>query len=190
MRLPLPMPVKAPATIRLAGGRKPVRKVRLGPGRKTPVVRDAKCRALQTIGSLMVAGGRGNDVVLQIAELVQRTCRYRWIGVYKIARHDFVLIAATNHMRPAYSRFPVTQGLSAEAVEKRATINVRDVSKEPKFLPNFWTTKSEIIVPIIDDEHDRVTGTIVAESAKVNAFRKTDRDFLEGVARLIWRALA
>ncbi len=184
------MPVKAPATIRLGRGRKTATKPRLNAGRRTPDGRDARCRALQTIGSLMVAGGRGNNVVLQIAELVQRTCQYRWVGVYKIVRQDFVLIAATNHMRPAYPRFPVRQGLSADAVEKRATIIVRDVSKEPKFLPNFWTTKSEIIVPIIDDEHNHVAGTIVAESAKVNAFQKADRDFLEGVAQLIWRALA
>jgi putative methionine-R-sulfoxide reductase with GAF domain len=46
-----------------------------------------------------------------------------------------------------------------------------------------------VIVPIIDDEHDRVLGVINVESAKVNAFDKSDRDFLEGVARIIWRAL-
>jgi putative methionine-R-sulfoxide reductase with GAF domain len=177
MLVALPMPVKAPA------------KPRLTPPRKVPAPLDAKCHALQSIGSLLIAGARGDKVVLQIAELVQRTGHYRWVGIYKINRHDFILVAATNHMRAAYPRFPLTQGLSAEAVETRATVIVRDVSKEPKFLPNFWTTKSEVIVPIIDDEHDQVIGTIVAESAKVNAFDKSDRDFLEGVARLIWRAL-
>jgi putative methionine-R-sulfoxide reductase with GAF domain len=183
------MPVKALTKSRLGHtGRFPA-KARLSPSPRVPAVRDSKCRLLQTIGSLLIAGAHGENVVLQIAELVQRTCHYRWVGIYKINRHDFVLAAATNHMRPACPRFPITQGLSAEAVEKRMTLNVRDVSKEPKFLPNFWTTKSEIIVPIIDDEHDRVIGTIVAESAKLNAFRKSDRDFLEGVARLIWRAL-
>jgi putative methionine-R-sulfoxide reductase with GAF domain len=43
-------------------------------------------------------------------------------------------------------------------------------------------------VPIIDDEHDRVVGVINVESGKLDAFDKSDRDFLEGVARLIWRA--
>jgi putative methionine-R-sulfoxide reductase with GAF domain len=66
---------------------------------------------------------------------------------------------------------------------------VPDVRNEPCFLPNFWSTKSEIVVPIIDDEHDRVLGVINVESAKANAFGKSDRDFLEGVARIIWRAL-
>jgi len=121
--------------------------------------------------------------------LVQRTCKYRWVGVYKIKRNDFVIEAATNKMKPACPRFPVKQGLSAKALEERRTVMVPDVRKEPCFLPNFWSTKSEVVVPIIDDEHDRVLGVINVESAKVNDFDKSDRDFLEGVARIIWRAL-
>ena len=157
--------------------------------RQEPLRRDRKGRALQEIGATIVAGGKGHDVVEEIAELVQRTCKYRWVGVYKIKRDDFVIEAATNKMKPACPRFPVTQGLSAKAAEERRTVTVPDVHKEPCFLPNFWSTKSEIIVPIIDDEHDRVLGVINVESAKTNAFGKSDRDFLEGVARIIWRAL-
>ena len=159
---------------------------RIAPRRKAN--RDPKCRAVREIGSLIVAGGRGPAVIAEIAGLVQRTCGYRWVGVYKINRHDFVIEAATNKMRPACPRFPITQGLSSKAVESRRTLMVPDVRKEPCFLPNFWSTKSEIIVPIIDDEHDRVVGVINVESGKLDAFDKSDRDFLEGVARLIWRA--
>ena len=154
-----------------------------------PLLRDRRSRALQEIGATVIAGGKGPSVVEEIAELVQRTCKYRWVGVYKIKRNDFVIEAATNKMKPACPRFPVTQGLSARATEERKTVMVPDVRKEPCFLPNFWSTKSEIIVPIIDDEHDRVLGVINVESAKANAFGKSDRDFLEGVARIIWRAL-
>lgn len=149
--------------------------------------RDAKCRALQEIGALIIAGGHGAAAVAEIAALVQRTCKYRWVGVYKIQREEFVLVASTGDTRPAYPRFPVTQGLSAEAVETRRTVLVRDVRKDKRFLPNFWTTRSEIIVPVIDDEHNHVLGVINVESAKMNAFSARDRDFLEGVARLTWR---
>ena len=157
--------------------------------REKPFQCDRKGRALQEIGATIVAGGKGHDVVEEIAELVQRTCKYRWVGVYKIKRHEFVIEAATNKMKPACPRFPVTQGLSARATEQRKTLMIPDVRKEPCFPPNIWSTKSEIVVPIIDDEHDRVLGVINVESAKVNAFDKSDRDFLEGVARIIWRAL-
>ena len=175
MRVALPMPAR--------------KKAKSQQSREKPFRRDRKARALQEIGATIVAGGKGHDVVEEIAQLVQRTCKYRWVGVYKINRNDFVIEAATNKMKPACPRFPIKQGLSAKALEERRTVMVPDVSKEPCFLPNFWSTKSEVIVPIIDDEHDRVLGVINVESAKVNAFGKSDRDFLEGVARIIWRAL-
>ena len=165
------------------------KKARSQQSRQEPLRRDRKGRALQEIGATIVAGGKGHDVVEEIAQLVQRTCKYRWVGVYKIKRNDFVIEAATNKMKPACPRFPVTQGLSAKAKEERRTVMFPDVRKEPCFLPNFWSTKSELVVPIIDDEHDRVLGVINVESGKVNAFDKSDRDFLEGVARIIWRAL-
>lgn len=147
-----------------------------------------KCRTLQEIGATLIAGGQGPEVLAEIAEMVRKRCHYRWVGVYRINRHEFVISASTGGTRPAYPRFPLTQGLSAEAVEKQKTLIVRDVRKEKRFLPNFWTTRSEVIVPIIDDEHEKAVGVINVESAKVDAFDKTDRDFLEGVARLIWRA--
>src|SRR6476469_6004351 len=98
---------------------------RIAKSRRTPVKplhRDRKGRALQEIGATIVAGGKGHDVVEEIAELVQRTCKYRWVGVYKIKRHEFVIEAATNKMKPACARFPVTQGLSAKALEERRTV--------------------------------------------------------------------
>lgn len=160
------------------------------PARKrklAPRTMSVKCRTLQEIGATVVAGGRGQRVMQEFAEMVRDRCKYRWVGIYRIIRHDFVLEAYTGETKPAYVQFPVSQGLSAEAVETQRTLVVRDVSKDKRFLPNFWTTKSEIIVPVIDDEHEKVVGVINVESAKLNAFDREDRDFLEGVARLIWR---
>src|SRR5207237_8693054 len=136
--------------------------------REKPFRSDRKGRALQEIGATIVAGGKGHDVVEEIAQLVQRTCKYRWVGVYKIKRKDFVIEAATNKMKPACPRFPVKQGLSAKALEERRTVMVPDVRKEPCFLPNFWSTKSEVVVAIIDDDHDNARGVEKVCSAKDN----------------------
>ena len=70
MRVALPMPARKKAKSR----RTP----------EKPFRRDRKGRALQEIGATIVAGGKGHDVVEEIAQLVQRTCKYRWVGVYKI----------------------------------------------------------------------------------------------------------
>src|SRR5438874_12769358 len=94
---------------------------------ETPFRHDRKGRALQEIGATIVAGGKGPSVVEEIAELVQRTCKYRWVGVYKIKRKDFVIEAATNKMKPACPRFPVTTGMSDKAKAESRTVMVPDV---------------------------------------------------------------
>lgn len=161
----------------------PAKKAAAAPRKMT-----VKCRTLQEIGATIVAGGRGRAVLQEFVEMVRERCKYRWVGIYRIMRHDFLLEAHTGKTKPAYVQFPITQGLTAVAMETQKTVIVRDVSKDKRFLPNFWTTKSEIIVPIVDDEHEKVVGVINVESEKLDAFTKEDRDFLEGVARLIWRA--
>lgn len=139
---------------------------------------------------MMVCGVKHDPTVPnRIADIVQGTCGYRWVGIYKVCRKEFVLVGSSGAQKPAVPRFPVTQGISSEVYETRTTAIVRDVTKDARFLPNFWTTKSEIVVPIIDDEHDRVAGIINVESEKLDAFDDGDRDFLEGAGRLIWRAL-
>jgi GAF domain-containing protein len=150
---------------------------------------NAKREALQEIGALILTGRSGEAVLKQIAEMVRSACDYEWVGIYKICRSEFKIVASTGKTPPAYPRFPVTQGLSAAVVESRRTILVPDVREDSRYLPTFWTTRSEIVVPIIDDERDRVLGTLDVESAKANAFDKSDREFLEGVAGLIWRGL-
>jgi len=47
------------------------------------------------------------------------------------------------------------------------------------------TTRSEIIVPILDGEGARVIGTIDVESEAVNAFDSASQATLEGCARLL-----
>jgi len=155
----------------------------------TAVKTDRKGCTLREIGVLILTGVKEPALLDRVADLVQKSCKYRWVGIYKICRKEFALVGTSGATKPAYPRFPITQGISAEVYESRKSRIVKDVGKDPQFLPNFWTTKSEIIVPIIDDEHDLVAGIINVESAELDAFDKEDRDFLEGVGRLIWRAL-
>src|SRR5947207_15282131 len=112
MRVTLPMPARKKAKSR----RMP----------EKPFRRDRKGRALQEIGATIVAGGKGHSVVEEIAELVQRTCNYRWVGAYNIKRNEFVIEAAPNNMMQACSRYPGTHGSSAQAKADRRTAIVQD----------------------------------------------------------------
>ncbi len=146
------------------------------------------CKKLQEIGAFVLAGAKTPDQMCITAEMIRAACDYRWVGIYKIVRGDFVIVAKTGKCPPAYPRFPITQGLAGAAVESKQAVMVADVHKDPRYLPTFGSTQSEIVVPVIA-ESGKVVGLIDVESEKLNAFTENDRDFLEHAAYLIARAL-
>ncbi len=146
------------------------------------------CKKLQEIGAFVLAGAKTPGQMCITAEMIRAACEYRWVGIYKIVRGDFVIVAKTGKCPPAYPRFPITQGLAGAAVESKQAVMVADVHKDPRYLPTFGSTQSEIVVPVIA-ESGKVVGLIDVESEKLNAFTENDRDFLEHAAYLIARAL-
>ena len=145
-------------------------------------------KRLQELGAFVLAGAKKPDHLCSMAEMIRAACDYRWVGIYKIVRGDFVIAGKTGKCPPAYPRFPITQGLAAAALESKQAIMVADVHKDPRYLPTFGSTQSEIVVPVIT-EADKVVGLIDVESEKINAFTESDRDFLEHAAFLIAHAL-
>ncbi len=90
---------------------------------------------------------------------------------------------------PEHPTFPLTKGLTGAAVSGRKTINVGDVTADPRYLMAFGTTRSEIIVPIYNRSDESVVGTIDVESEKQNAFSTDVQGFLEACSdeiRSLW----
>jgi GAF domain-containing protein len=145
-------------------------------------------KKLQELGAFVLAGAKGPNHLCTMAEMIRAACDYRFVGIYKIVRGEFVIVAKTGECPPAYPRFPITQGLAGAAVEAKQAVMVADVHKDPRYLPTFGSTQSEIVVPVIT-ESQKVVGLIDVESEKLNAFSENDRDFLEHAAFLIARAL-
>ncbi len=144
-------------------------------------------KMLQELGAFILAGAKGPDDVRTMAEMICAARGWRWVGIYKLSRGDLNLVSGSDHETPCYRKFPATQGLCGAAVESRETIVVNDVSKDARYLPTFHSTRSEIVVPIIS-QSDRVVGVISAESEKLKAFEKEDREVLERVALMMGHA--
>lgn len=151
-------------------------------------MKETTCKKLQELGAFALAGGCTPKRMKQLVEMIREARNYRWVGVYKIVKEDFVILAGTGNEPPAYPRFPVTQGLCGAALESGKPIIVGDVQHDPRYLPTFHTTRSEIIVPMTN-EHRRILGMLDAESAKANAFGDEDRQFLERAGGLIAHCL-
>jgi GAF domain-containing protein len=152
-------------------------------------VKQNSTKLLQDLAAFVLAAPKDPKSLKQAAEMVRAERDYRWIGIYKIERGEFVIAAGTGNEPPTYPRFPVSQGLCGAVAESGETLIVGDVRKDPRWLPAFWTTNSEIVVPIICESNAHVIGVIDVESETQNAFSEDDRDFLEHVAVVLARRL-
>ena len=146
-------------------------------------------KKLQEIGAFVLATGCKRKEMKKVAETIRAARDYRWVAIYKIVKDEFVILAGTGDEPPTYPQFPISQGLCGAALEAGKSIVVGDVHKDPRYLPTFHSTRSEIIVPM-RNEHRHILGMIDAESDKVNAFGEEDRQFLERAAGLIAHCLA
>lgn len=116
------------------------------------------------------------------AEIVRAARGYRWVGIYDVGDEEIELLGHTGPESPVSVRFPVTQGLSGDAVRTRDTVVCNDVARDPRYLTAFESTGSEMIVPVLGAESGIVIGTLDVESDRPDAFDDDDRTFVESCA--------
>jgi L-methionine (R)-S-oxide reductase len=131
-----------------------------------------------------IVSGAENRVVKarKIAEVIRNFGPYRWVGLYDVGESDVSIIAFSGPGAPAYPTFPIGKGLTGSAIKEKKTVVVGDVTKDPRYLTAFGSTKSEIIIPILDSRRGMVVGTVDVESERMNAFSDADRKALEDYA--------
>jgi L-methionine (R)-S-oxide reductase len=143
-------------------------------------------RLLDEVCRWLEGGGDRERKAAGIASAIRQAGDYRWVGVYEVTEEEIVNLAFDGPGAPAHPRFPISQGLSSAAVASGKTVVVGDVSKDPRYLTAFGSTRSEIIVPVLDRTGRKKTvGTIDVESEKVDAFSEEDRAALERCAATV-----
>ena len=140
--------------------------------------RDALLSALKD----ELASGKPRIEALQgIARAMGQSGGHRWVGLYDV---NHVRGVVTNLVwdgagAPAYPEFPIAKGLTGKDVAAGKTANVGNVAGAPHYLTTLGSTKSEIIVPILDAQRSVVVGTIDVESESLNAFSPETQNLLE-----------
>jgi len=144
-------------------------------------VRDAVDRAVN-------AEATPSGVLERTVELLHdRFAHYSWVGIYLVVGDDLVLSAWRGPQETEHVRIPIGQGICGAAAASGQTERVDDVAADSRYLACFPSTRSEIVVPILDPAPGprRVLGEIDIDSHLPAAFDEGDRDFLELVARMI-----
>jgi L-methionine (R)-S-oxide reductase len=90
----------------------------------------------------------------KIAAALRETAGFRWVGLYDIdhVKDEVINLAWDGPATPEYPVFPIGKGLTGKVIVEKRIVNVGDVSADPRYLTALGSTRSEIIVPILNDE--------------------------------------
>ena len=124
------------------------------------------------------------------ALLAQALERINWCGFYLLRGEDLVL--GPFQGKPACVRIPAGQGVCGTAAARRETVVVPDVNAFPGHIACDAASRSEIVVPILED--GRLRGVLDVDSPVIARFDEADRIGLERFVRTLapfvdWREL-
>lgn len=141
-------------------------------------------RAYREIAAL--AERRGGDAPQAVADYLRHHFpAHSWVGMYWVDGSDLVLGPWNGPEATEHTRIPIGTGVCGAAAASGRTEIVPDVSKDPRYLACFPSTKSEIVVPIFAE--GKVIGEIDIDGSELNAFGPAEQLFLERVAEVLGR---
>lgn len=144
-----------------------------------------------SLGSLLAGE---SDALANLANasamLAQALARINWCGFYLLRGEELVL--GPFQGKPACVRIPVGKGVCGTAAERRETLVVPDVNAFPGHIACDAASRSEIVVPILQDGVPR--GVLDVDSPEIGRFDDADRAGLERFVGVLvplvnWRSL-
>jgi len=129
------------------------------------------------------------DVIANLANasalLYQFLDEVNWVGFYLWKENELVL--GPFQGLPACIRIPNGKGVCGTAVTEKETILVENVHAFPGHIACDAKSQSEIVIPIIIDDH--VFGVLDIDSPILKRFDTTDQTYLEKFVDILKRQL-
>ncbi|MBS4029594.1 MAG: GAF domain-containing protein [Ignavibacteriales bacterium] len=122
--------------------------------------------------------GEKNDVVifgLTSSLLKMHFESISWVGFYLL--RDSELIVGPFQGKPPCIRIQMGKGVCGTAAKQRSTIIVPNVDEFPGHIRCDADSRSEIVVPLLQDE--RLIGVLDIDSSSLNSFDEIDKKYLE-----------
>ncbi len=107
---------------------------------------------------------------------------YNWTGFYMM-RGDHLQVGPYVGPKTEHTKIELNRGICGAAASSQKTIRVRDVQSDPRFLSCSLSTRSEIVVPLMDG--NRCLGEIDIDSDQPSFFSNQDQTMLEDLATII-----
>ena len=141
---------------------------------------------LQELQRYALSAPTARAVMEQIAKrLHENMARYNWVGFYLVDPADAgcLIVGPYAGSFTPNARIPLKKGLCGAAASSGQVVVVQDVSKDPRYLAGSSLVKSEIVVPIYAKK--KLAAELDIESYFADTFGKSERDFIEGCAKVM-----
>ena len=122
-------------------------------------------------------------VLQRAAELIDAfSADFNWTGFYML-RDGVLEVGPYIGPETEHTKIELNSGICGAAASQKQSVVVEDVRSDPRFLACSLTTRSEIVVPLMDGEV--CLGEIDIDSDTPGYFTDDDREMLEAVAQVV-----
>ena len=145
--------------------------------------KEEKYRLLTEQIRSLIEGTR--DVVAVMANVcaaIHETMGFFWTGFYRVMDGELVLGPFQGPV--ACMHIPFGRGVCGSAWEQKKTLVVPDVEQFPGHIACSSLSRSEIVVPVFSQANE-VIAVLDIDSKELATFDETDRQYLEGICKLI-----
>ena len=129
----------------------------------------------------------GEDDVIanmaNISSMIHQTFGFWWTGFYRVCGQELVLGPFQGPL--ACSRIRCGRGVCGTAWKEAKTIVVPDVEQFPGHIACSSASRSEIVVPVFNEQNSGVIAVLDIDSSELGTFDETDKEWLEKIARLL-----
>ena len=129
-----------------------------------------------------------NDLVANLANLcaaLHEQFNWLWVGFYLVKGEELVLGPFQGPV--ACTRIRKGKGVCGTSWQKASTLIVPDVEKFPGHIACSSRSRSEIVIPWMDDH--KVIGVLDVDSTDLDAFDETDQRYLEKILSLLPKSI-
>ena len=128
-----------------------------------------------------------NPLLEKVGQLLRRLIDYQMFTIMLLDEKGETLITRYawrfGYAHAPMRRIPISSGLVGAAVREWRTVNVPDVSKDPRYIPMNPETRSELIVPLF--YKGRVIGVLDLEHTRAGFFNEEHERMLTTLAAQI-----
>ena len=144
--------------------------------------KEDRYRTLLAQAEALLAGEQDEIArMANLAALLHREMGFWWTGFYRVCGDELVLGPFQGPV--ACTRITRGRGVCGTAWQRAETIVVPDVEQFPGHIACSSESRSEIVVPLLQD--GAVTAVLDIDSRELATFDETDRRWLERIASLV-----